>query len=142
MPAVGEIQKWARFALNAQNIENAEFTLVIATQDEMQALNHQYRKKNQVTNVLSFPFEAPLGLPDEAKTDKFLGDIIICPDRLAEEATAQQKVLEHHWCHILIHGILHLLGYDHNDDAEANKMESLEISLLKQLNIANPYLEK
>ncbi len=108
----------------------------------MQHYNHSYRGKNNATNILSFPFERPPGLPEDADVDGFLGDIIICPTVLTKEAREQGKLLNHHWCHILIHGILHLVGYDHIDEADAAEMESLEISLLTELGIDNPYLEK
>ena len=82
------------------------------------------------------------GLPNDAELDCFLGDIVICPEILKDEAKIQQKFLQHHWCHLLIHGILHLLGYDHTCDHTALEMEQIEILLLQKMNINNPYLEK
>ncbi len=140
-PNESDIHTWLTSVLNAQDILKAEISISIVSQEEMTALNHQYRNKNKVTNILSFPFEAPPGLPKEAQMANFLGDLVICSDQLALEAETQRKMLEHHWCHILIHGILHLLGYDHISEKEALEMESLEIALLAALNIDNPYLE-
>ena len=104
--------------------------------DEGQSLNHTYRGKDYATNVLSFPADLPpeLDLP-------LLGDLVVCAPVVAREATEQHKQLNAHWAHMVIHGCLHLLGYDHIDDAEADEMEALERELLAQLGIADPYLD-
>jgi probable rRNA maturation factor len=104
---------------------------------ESAELNQQYRHKQGPTNILSFPFEAPDGFDTD-----LLGDLVICTPLIALEAQQQNKQLFDHWAHITIHGVLHLLGYDHIDDAEAEEMEALEIKILSRLNINNPYLEE
>ena len=113
-----------------------ELLLRIVTAEEMRTLNHQYRHKDYPTNVLSFSSELPKGLDCG-----FLGDIIICHEVLKNEAKTQQKALRDHYAHLLIHGVLHLLGYDHIDEVEAEQMEAIEIDILALLNIANPYEE-
>lgn len=115
-----------------------ELTIRIVNNEEQQELNKTYRQKDYPTNILSFPFDDEL--PDE--TIELLGDMIIAVDVVAKEALEQNKKIEHHWAHLIVHGFLHLLGYDHLTDEEAEEMESLEIEILKKLNIENPYLEK
>tara|TARA_R110002096_G_scaffold177599_4_gene354210 strand:+ start:393 stop:833 length:441 start_codon:yes stop_codon:yes gene_type:complete len=112
-----------------------EVALRIVDEAEMTQLNQQYRKKSGVTNVLSFPAELPDGVDVP-----FLGDIIICAPVVAREAADQGKLLDSHWAHMVVHGILHLQGYDHIDDAEAEQMESLEIKIMHLLGFANPYV--
>lgn len=114
-----------------------EVLLRIVSPAESQDLNQHYRHKDYPTNVLSFGFEASPGLDLS-----YLGDIIICHQVLKDEATAQHKKLLHHYTHLLIHGFLHLLGYDHMNDADRMKMEALEIKLLREFNIDNPYEDK
>jgi probable rRNA maturation factor len=111
-------------------------SLVIRLVDEAesQQLNLSYRGKDSSTNVLSFPFEAPPNIEDN-----HIGDLVICVPVVNREAMAQNKLQNHHWAHIVLHGILHLLGYDHIDDDEATKMEQMEIELLNELGISNPY---
>ena len=101
---------------------------------ESQQLNDQYRQKNAATNVLSFPFEAP-----EFIEDDHLGDLVICVPVVNREANEQGKPGQSHWAHMVVHGMLHLLGYDHINDKDAELMENTEISILKQLGINNPY---
>ena len=103
---------------------------------ESQALNKQYRQQDKPTNVLAFPFAA---FPDIEISDPIIGDIVICAAIVNQEATQQHKSQNEHWAHIVIHGVLHLLGYDHIEAADANIMEPLEIDLLQQLGYANPY---
>ena len=133
LPSEAELERWAGAALAGQ-AEDAELTIRIVDEDEIQQLNRDYRGKNYPTNVLSFPFEAPPGvdLP-------LLGDIIICAGVVASEAVEQNKPLSAHWAHMVIHGCLHLLGHDHIEDPEAILMEGLEIDLLADLGYANPY---
>ena len=141
-PSLSNLEDWATLTLQKCQQSKANIALNIADEAEIQTLNHQYRQKDKPTNILSFPFERPPGLLlDEQEFSYFLGDLIICPSIVEKEACLQKKVLEHHWCHILIHGILHLLGYDHIDEADAIVMEGIEIKLLQQLNISNPYQE-
>jgi probable rRNA maturation factor len=111
-----------------------ELTIRLVTPEESAQLNGQYRQKPKPTNVLSFPFEAPpeISLP-------LLGDLVICANVVANEAKEQNKTLEAHWAHMVTHGCLHLLGYDHINEPDAQEMESLEISLLAQLGYDDPY---
>lgn len=115
-----------------------ELSLRIVDQPEMQALNKRYRSKDKPTNVLSFPAELPPGLPDEIALP-LLGDVVICAPVVMCEAQMQNKPLAAHWDHMLIHGVLHLLGFDHETDNEAEEMESLETRLLKELGWPCPY---
>ena len=110
-----------------------EVCVRICDADESAQLNNAYRGKNKPTNVLSFP--ADMDLPQA----QVLGDLAICWPVVCAEAQAQQKSLQHHLNHLFVHGLLHLLGFDHEDDTEAKAMESLEIRILQRLHIANPY---
>lgn len=103
--------------------------------NEMQQLNKQYRQKDKPTNVLSFPCPIPNA------PHGFLGDIVLCVPQIEKEAAEQSKALKAHWAHLVIHGTLHLLGYDHETEQDANVMESLEIKLLEKLSFPNPYGE-
>ncbi|MDG2353809.1 MAG: rRNA maturation RNase YbeY [Gammaproteobacteria bacterium] len=118
------------------DLDQGESELLIRIVDklEIQNLNKIYRNKDQTTNVLSFPSDLPIEI-DES----ILGDVVICTDVVANEAKAQNKTFEHHLIHMAIHGTLHLLGYDHVEESDANKMESLEIEILGKIEIANPY---
>lgn len=133
IPAAGDFQRWAEAALSIRS-EDSELSIRVVDEPESQQLNHQYRGKEKPTNVLSFPFEVPEGIELS-----LLGDLVICAPVVQREAQEQQKSLNDHWAHMVIHGILHLLGYDHIDDAEAEEMETLEINLLAKLGIDNPY---
>lgn len=134
LPQEADLKLWAEKVINAHEDTGNEITVRIVTPEESQQLNHQYRGKEKPTNVLSFPFESPpeLELP-------LLGDLIVCADVVAQEAIEQNKALKDHWAHMIIHGCLHLLGYDHIEEEEAEEMESLEIELLASLNIKDPY---
>lgn len=120
------------------NIRNAtpeaELSIRIVDKAESQTLNRDYRQKDKPTNVLSFPADIP-----EWVDTPLLGDLVICAPIVAEEATEQQKTPDAHWAHMVIHGVLHLLGYDHIDDDEANEMESIETQLLAALGFPSPY---
>jgi probable rRNA maturation factor len=105
--------------------------------DESQQLNKEWRAKDKPTNVLSFPFELPEGW---VSREQLLGDLIICPSIVIAEAQAQNKLLSEHAAHLVVHGLLHLQGYDHENEVEALEMEALEAELLAQVRIANPYL--
>ncbi len=132
-PGEAQIQLWVDTALADLNRET-EIVVRIVDAQESAELNEQYRHKQGATNILSFPVEIP------AEIDlNLLGDLVICAPVLEQEARQQEKILVHHWAHIIIHGILHLLGYDHLDDEQAEEMESKEIALLQKLNINNPY---
>ncbi|KTD00755.1 rRNA maturation RNase YbeY [Fluoribacter gormanii] len=130
-----EIIRLASLALRDYQQE-AELTVRLVTPEEMIHLNHTYRKQNKTTNVLAFPSELP---PEIQLECPLLGDVIICPQVLLEESKQLKKTLESHWALILIHGILHLLGYDHIKDDEAAIMQAIEIKLLAELGFPNPY---
>lgn len=132
VPGEGELRRWVAAALGDR--KEAELTIRIVSRDESRQLNRDYRGKDSATNVLSFPADLPQGIDLP-----LLGDIIICAPLVAEEATQQGKSLPDHWAHLTVHGVLHLLGYDHQAEDEAEKMEALEISLLSGLGIDNPY---
>ncbi|KTD60218.1 metal-dependent hydrolase [Legionella sainthelensi] len=116
--------------------KEAELTIRLVTSEEMIDLNHTYRKQNKTTNVLAFPCTLP---PEVQLECSLLGDVIICPQVLFDESKQLNKTLESHWALIVIHGILHLLGYDHIKDDDAAIMQSIEIKLLTELGFANPY---
>ena len=131
------LQLWANAAL-AHETEPCELTLRFVTLEEITQLNNTYRSQNKATNVLAFQSN----LPDMVVLqEKFLGDVIICPDVLAQEVTRSIS-LEAHWAHIVIHGILHLLGYNHIKEDEAQQMQALEIQQIAKLGFANPYHEE
>lgn len=111
-----------------------EVTLRIVDAAESQQLNADYRDKNKPTNVLSFPFEAPkhIDMP-------FLGDLVVCASVVEQEANEQSKHITDHWAHLCVHGLLHLLGYDHIHDEEAQEMEGIETAILAKLSIDDPY---
>jgi probable rRNA maturation factor len=135
LPTQAQFESWVRIAVG-QTMPEVELTIRLVEVSESQHLNHTYRGKDKPTNVLSFPFEAPaeIDLP-------LLGDLIICVDVVQKEAQEQDKSLEAHWAHMVIHGCLHLLGYDHIIDEEAEEMESLETQLLEHLGFTDPYKE-
>lgn len=133
VPSSAQFEQWIAAALDGER-EHAEVSLRIVDADEITELNHQYRGKNYATNVLSFPADLPeeLGLP-------LLGDIVICAEVVAREASEQHKTPTAHWAHMVVHGTLHLLGYDHIEDDDAEIMEAREIQILDQLKFPNPY---
>ncbi|MEH6472080.1 MAG: rRNA maturation RNase YbeY [Halopseudomonas sp.] len=133
LPSLADFQRWAEHALNNQR-DSAELTIRVVDEAESQQLNRDYRGKDKPTNVLSFPFEAPPGIELN-----LLGDLVVCAPVVFHEAEQQHKLPHHHWAHMVIHGILHLLGYDHIDNEQAQAMESLETQLLAGLDIADPY---
>lgn len=135
LPTEEKLALWATAALlNRTEYEEPEMTIRIVDEDESQELNHEYRGKDKPTNVLSFPFEAPAHVPIP-----LLGDLIVCKQVVEREAIEQNKLLSAHWAHMIVHGCLHLLGYDHIDDKEAEEMEGIEKVIISALGFENPY---
>ena len=136
LPTAEQIEQWATAAVQPQSDE-VEMTVRIVDEAESHALNLNYRGKDRPTNVLSFPFECP----DEVELP-LLGDLVICRQVVEREAQEQDKPLMAHWAHMVVHGSLHLLGYDHIEDDEAEEMESLETEIMQGLGFADPYLSE
>lgn len=129
------LQHWVTLTLESFQ-ESAELTLRFVDDSEMIELNHTYRKQNKVTNVLAFPASHPNNIELDFP---LLGDVIICPSVLLAESKDLKTPLEAHWAHIVIHGVLHLLGYDHIVETDAAIMRPIEINLLNKLGFDNPY---
>ncbi len=132
VPTQQQFETWAKAALDERG--DAELLIRLVDRQESRQLNKQYAEKNKATNVLSFPADLPAEIESA-----LLGDLVICAQIVADEAENQQKSVEAHWAHLTIHGVLHLLGFDHQVEEEANKMESLEIRILRSLGYPNPY---
>jgi probable rRNA maturation factor len=154
IPSLAQCERWASVALLPENTrEPCAVTIRIVDVFESQDLNLTYRQKDSPTNVLSFPyepmeFELPEALQveleevgDDFKGKRYLGDLVICADVVEQEAKTQHKSLEAHWAHMVVHGMLHLQGLDHIEEAEAEAMEALEIKILAELGFDNPYHE-
>lgn len=134
LPSEANFATWLEAAITPFQ-EQAEVTIRIVDSEESHQLNMDYRGKDKPTNVLSFPFEAPPGMELD-----LLGDLVICRQVVEQEASEQNKPLLAHWAHMVVHGSLHLLGYDHIKDDEAEEMESLETELMQKLGFEDPYL--
>lgn len=134
LPTEEQIVQWATAAVQPEGDE-VEMTVRIVDEAESHDLNLTYRGKDRPTNVLSFPFECP----DEVELP-LLGDLVICRQVVEREAAEQEKPLSAHWAHMVVHGCLHLLGYDHIEDDEAEEMESLETQIMQGLGFDDPYL--
>jgi probable rRNA maturation factor len=137
LPKAVSIRSWVALPFSGVR-RNGELTVRIVGAQESAVLNGKYRDKRGPTNVLAFPSDAPK-LPGAELLP--LGDIVICAEIVAREAAEQGKALEAHWAHVVIHGALHLMGYDHETDAEAERMEQRERELLAQLGFADPYAD-
>jgi probable rRNA maturation factor len=135
-PDPQSIERWVSAAIGNRR-KSTELSVRIVDNEEGQLLNQQFRGSSGATNVLSFPFEnespEPLSL---------IGDIVVCAPIVAKEAAEQNKALNAHWAHMIIHGVLHLLGYDHQNDTEANAMEALETEIMQGLGFPPPYLSQ
>lgn len=136
LPTESQIQLWANRAVQPE-LSDVEITVRIVDEAESHELNLTYRGKDKPTNVLSFPFECP-----EQVEINLLGDLVICRQVVEHEAAEQEKPLLAHWAHMVVHGCLHLLGYDHIVDEEAEEMESLETEIMQSLGFADPYLSE
>lgn len=136
IPTKTDLEHWFNTVLSRHNVDDHEMTIRFVDSNESAELNHTYRKKDSPTNVLSFPFDTPDGIDIP-----LLGDLVICVPVILQEAQQQNKNTHAHFAHMIVHGTLHLLGYDHIEEDEANKMESLEIELLANLGIDDPYQE-
>lgn len=134
LPSNTQFIQWVQAALPDDKLY--QLSIITVDEAEMTTYNKQYRNKTGSTNVLSFPAQIP-----ETIQSPLLGDIIICPDVVTREAEQQHKQPIHHWAHLTIHGTLHLLGYDHQQPAEADAMETLEIKIMETLGFPNPYIE-
>lgn len=135
-PSEEQLRQWCALALR-QRSADSELTIRLVDEAEGRELNNTWRHKDYATNVLSFPAD----VPDELLDIPLLGDLVICIAVVEREAAEQGKALEAHWAHLVIHGCLHLLGYDHIDDDEAEEMEALERTLLAELGHPDPYAD-
>lgn len=133
LPLRAQIRMWSRAALNADGMRGGQITIRIVDAEESQALNREYRGKDYPTNVLSFPYETE---------PVVLGDLVICAPVVAREAAEQRKTLEAHYAHLVVHGLLHLQGYDHETgEDDARRMENKERGILASLGFADPYYD-
>ncbi|KAA6184081.1 rRNA maturation RNase YbeY [Thiohalocapsa marina] len=144
LPSAEQLRAWAEAALDhsgAPSPAQPEMTIRIVDEAEGAELNAAYRGRSGATNVLSFPFELPPGLDAAGAADlpDLLGDLVICAPVVQREALQQGKPLAAHWAHMVVHGTLHLLGYDHIQAAEAARMEALETDILRRLGFSAPY---
>ncbi|MGL5947883.1 MAG: rRNA maturation RNase YbeY [Aeromonas sp.] len=134
LPSLEQFQHWVDTCVLDFQTE-AELTIRVVDEAESQSLNHSYRAKDKPTNVLSFPFEVPAGIELS-----LLGDLVICRQVVEREAQEQGKAPLAHWAHMVVHGCLHLLGYDHIEESDAQEMEDLEREYLAELGYPDPYL--
>ncbi len=125
---------WAQTALDVARSPRRALSIRIVDADGIRRLNRDFRGQDRVTNILSFSFEPIVDVEED-----WLGDLVICASVVAHEAQQQQKPLIAHWAHIVVHGVLHLCGFDHEEEEERRQMESLEVQLLDRLGYPNPY---
>lgn len=135
IPDLAQFENWVSASLESE-VKTAEVSLRIVGVEEMRSLNKQYRNKDSSTNILSFPVDIINKNPEF----NFLGDLVICASVIDSEAKMYNKSLVSRWAHIVVHGCLHLLGYDHIEPSEAEKMEGLESKILKKLGFTDPYV--
>ena len=136
LPATEAFEGWVQRALEGRR-EAAELTIRLVDEEESQRLNREYRGKDRPTNVLSFPADLPSVIESP-----LLGDLVICAPVVMQEAQQQNKTAEAHWAHMVVHGVLHLLGYDHQNEQEAAEMEQTEAVLLGEMGFSDPYIEE
>ncbi len=134
VPEQAKFESWVEAVLEHEKVNGAEVAIRVVDEGESQQLNAEYRDKDKATNVLSFPMEAP-----DFIDPRPLGDLVICAQVVCDEALVQNKTCEAHWAHMVVHGMLHLLDYDHQHDDQADTMESLEIEIMIGLGYADPY---
>jgi len=134
VPTATKVQRWAEAALECIDQESVSLSVRVVDEKEITDLNQRYRSKRGSTNVLSFPFEDPPGVESDE-----LGDVVVCAPVVDREAHEQGKSVEEHWAHMVVHGVLHLCGYDHIEDRDAEKMESEETRILTGLGFPEPY---
>jgi len=141
LPSEQQIKDWILTVLqhSKYSASSPSITLRIVSLQESECLNSDFRGKNKPTNVLSFPFEAPeaVNIPE---MQEYVGDLAICAKLVEQEADKQLKLVESHWAHLIVHGVLHLLGFDHLEEAQAAEMETLEIAILASLGFCDPYI--
>ncbi|MBL1321697.1 MAG: rRNA maturation RNase YbeY [Methylophaga sp.] len=139
VPNIAQFQQWVEVALDKEGSISSDCELSIRLVDEVESaeLNSSYRDKVGPTNVLSFPFDSLIPMEP-----RLLGDLVICTSVVEKEALAQNKAQQAHWAHMVVHGCLHLLAYDHIEDDEAEVMEALEVTILKSLLINDPYQDQ
>jgi probable rRNA maturation factor len=138
VPPANEISRWAAAALG-RRAQGREIAVRVVAPHESRRLNARYRGRDQATNVLSFPAAGLAADGPRGAAVRPLGDLVICAQVLKDEAREQMKALKAHWAHLIVHGTLHLVGYDHELPPDARRMERREISVLKALGFANPY---
>lgn len=131
LPSRPQVRRWVNRALKATGPESAEVTVRFVEAEEGQTLNRDFRGKDYATNVLSFPYEAG---PELA------GDLVLCLPVVLKEAAEQGKTMEAHFAHLLVHGMLHLQGYDHDNDEDAEIMEAEEREILAKMGYGDPYI--
>ena len=139
-PSDEQFQHWVNAVPSDLN-QTVQLSIRIVDEPEAQRFNCDYRNRDYATNVLSFPADLPEGLPAEVRRSQ-IGDLLICAPVVVREALERRRPEADHWAHLTIHGVLHLLGYDHEKDAEAFIMESMETEILRTLGVPDPYLEK
>lgn len=134
VPQAAQVQAWAEAALHGSDRNSVSLSVRVVDEQEIADLNRRYRHKPGPTNVLSFPFEDPPGVESDE-----IGDVIVCAPVVGREAGEQHKDLQAHWAHMIVHGVLHLRGYDHQNDSDALEMESEETRILTGLGFPGPY---
>jgi probable rRNA maturation factor len=134
VPATRSFESWVRTALRGRHQGRRQVNIILFDERSAREINRRYRGRNYATNVLSWPYE-----PAPREKTGLLGDLVICPAVVAREAAEQDKALRDHYAHLTVHGVLHLLGYDHQTPPEADRMEDLERRILAELDIPDPY---
>ena len=132
VPDLQLLSRWVKAALQ-KDYDNLQQTIRVVGRSESQTLNTRFRGKSAPTNILSFPAEIPY------LDYQYLGDLVICAPLVIQEANQQGKLVDAHWAHLIVHGMLHLQGFQHDNDDQTDKMEALEIGILSTLGYRNPY---